>query len=65
MNAVEEPAPDGKALEAYPEFVLCGLYDDDLDPQILTVFPRHPEDDLTTEWISVDADHAVPLDAVR
>lgn len=65
MSTVEDPAAESTALEAFPVFGLCGRFDDDLDPRILTVFPQHPEDDLTTEWISIDADHAVPLDAVR
>lgn len=65
MSAVEEPAAGDEALGAFPQFELCCLFDDDLDPRILTVFPQHPEDDLTTEWISIDADHAVPLERVR
>lgn len=65
MSAVEDPAEGDQTLAAYPRFALCCLFDDRDDPRELTVFPARPDAGLTTEWITIDADHAMPLDAVR
>lgn len=52
-------------LTAFPEFELAFLYDDDDEPSEVTVFPARFDDDLATNWITIDVGHAVPLDRVR
>lgn len=56
--------PTGR-LGRFPEFELACLYDDEDDPTEVTVFPQRFEDDLATNWITIDVAHAVPLDRVR
>ncbi len=59
----DRPAEAG--LAAFPEFELAYLYDDDDEPSEVTVFPARFDDDLATNWITIDVGHAVPLDHVR
>lgn len=47
-----------------PEFELDFLVDDAVNPTELTVFSP-TDDEITTHWISVDVDSAVPIQAVR
>lgn len=47
-----------------PAFALDFLVDDEIDPTELTIFSPD-EDDITTHWITVDFDVAVPIQAVR
>ena len=57
--------PDARdSRDAYPTFDLTFRYDDVEDPVELTVFPE-PSADRTTAWLTVDVDHAVPLDCLR
>lgn len=58
--------PDGPSFEPTdpPEFALDFLVDDEVEPSELTIFS--PEgDDITTQWITVEIDAAVPIEAVR
>jgi hypothetical protein len=52
-------------LARLPEFDLSYLYDDEDEPSEVTVFPARFDDDLATNWITIDVGHAVPLDRVR
>lgn len=47
-----------------PSFDLDYRFDDEDDPVEVTVFPSDAGD-RTTEWLTVDATHAVPLEDVR
>lgn len=51
--------------DALPAFDRGWLYDDPEDPDEVTVFSTAEGDDLTTHWITADADYAVPLDERR
>lgn len=59
------PEPRAEDLAALPEFELAYRYDDDEAPTEVTVFPSRFGDDLATHWLTVDIDHAVPLDRAR
>lgn len=67
MSAIEDPEradADGTDLNEFPRFDLEYLYDDDESPTEVTVFVDDPAA-LSTNWITADVDHAVPLDEVR
>lgn len=57
------PRPTGEPTES-PQFELDFLVDDEVEPTELTVFSS-TEDDITTHWITIDFDAAVPIEAVR
>lgn len=48
----------------FPEFDLSCAVDDEGTGEV-TVFPADESDDVCTRWISVDLDHAVPLEETR
>lgn len=52
-------------LQDLPEFELSYLFDDTEHPEEITVFPGTNELDISTHWITIDADHSVPLEKVR
>lgn len=66
MSATVDDCDAGGGRCAPPEFALGFDVDDPENPAELTVYPEHAGDDeLVTTWISVDAEDAVPLDAMR
>lgn len=48
-----------------PVFELDYLFDDRDRPTEVTVFPAEDTFDISTNWITIDIDHAVPLDRIR
>lgn len=60
--AVSEPAIE---LGELPSFELSYLFDSEDEPTEVTVFPGSDEFDISTNWITIDVDGAVPLEAVR
>ncbi|MEF8841546.1 MAG: hypothetical protein V5A62_07945 [Haloarculaceae archaeon] len=50
-----------EAYGSFPEFELSCAVDDEETGEV-TVFPADEPDDVCTRWISVDLDHAVPLE---
>lgn len=58
-----EPRPDG--LDAPPEYELACRFDDEEAPTEVTVFPAEFGEDLATHWLTMDVEHAVPLDRAR
>lgn len=48
-----------------PVFDLDYLFDDRDHPTEVTVFPAEDTFDISTNWITIDIDHAVPLDRIR
>jgi hypothetical protein len=65
MSAVEESARAGVELGTLPRFDLSYLFDDTEDPAEVTVFPASHDVDISTNWITVSVDGAVPLDEIR
>lgn len=63
-TAADRPDATSLALTDPPEFALAFLVDDEDDPTELTIFSPN-EDDITTHWITVDYDTAIPIKAVR
>lgn len=64
MSAIEHgTADDDEKLHQLPSFDLEYLHDDDENPKEVTVFVDGA--DLSTNWITIDAGHAVPLEEVR
>jgi hypothetical protein len=50
---------------ALPTFELEWAVDDADDPSEVTLFSDGEGDDLTVSWLTIDADHAVPIDEIR
>ena len=66
MSAIEHtPSTDGATLEELPAFELTYLYDDDDNPTEVTVFLAGTDDGLATQWLTIDREHAVPLESVQ
>lgn len=63
MSAVEPTRQP--PLADYPEFDLRYRYDDPVDPTEVTIYPVTDFDDITTTWLSIDADHAVGVEDLR
>lgn len=65
MSATTDgPVVSGNRVDELPRFPLEYLLDDAVEPTEVTVF-RPGEDEITTHWITVGIDHAVPLDELR
>ena len=65
MSAIEpSQQTQHTPLEELPQFDLEYLFDDDDNPTEVTIFADDPET-LSTQWITVDREVAVPLDEVR
>lgn len=65
MSAIEPSKQSQHThLEELPQFDLEYLFDDDESPTEVTVFADDPES-LSTRWITVDREFAVPLEEVR
>jgi len=66
MSATEHTAPEPAIeLEVLPRFELSYLFDSEDHPTEVTVFPESDDFDISTNWITVDVDGAIPLDKVR
>lgn len=65
MSAIEHANTTGSsALDELPEFELTYRFDDEEDPQEVTLFLEGDEE-LATRWLTVDRGHAVPLESVQ
>jgi hypothetical protein len=49
----------------HPEVDLHARFDDLADPTELTIYSADVSDDPTTTWLTIDADHAIPLENIR
>lgn len=58
--------PDARigSLEELPEFELRFHFDDEDDPQTVTIFQPGTDEAAATQWITVDHRYAVPLDEI-
>jgi hypothetical protein len=67
MSTSERTTPDRPTVELaeLPRFELSYLFDDERAPSEVTVFPASDDFDISTNWITVGVDGAVPLDDVR
>ena len=52
-------------LDELPEFELCFLFDDQDDPDQVTIFRPGADERSATRWLTIDSDHAVSLDRIR
>lgn len=64
VRSDETPTVDGRRVGQYPEFDLDMEPDRRFDAREYTLYPRK-RPHTTTEWVTVRADVAVPLEAVR
>lgn len=64
MSTAADESALHERIPEYPDFELTHLLDDADDPTELTIF-LPSEDDVTTHWITVDFEHAIPIAAVR
>lgn len=65
MSLSSKSPSDARRSQATPTFDLTFRYDDPANPTEVTVFPAAEDDDRTTAWLTIDAAHAVPFEAVR
>lgn len=66
MSAINGSEQDAAiALDQLPDFNLSYLFDDTDKPAEITVFPVSNSYDISTNWITIDADSAVPLEDTR
>ena len=66
MSAIEGAAPDRAIeVEVLPRFELSYLFDSEDEPTEVTVFPESDDHDISTNWITVAVEAAVPLDQIR
>ena len=66
MSAIEGTTPERSMdLRALPRFDLSYLFDSKDDPTEVTVFPASDDFDISTNWITVNVEGAVPLDEIR
>ena len=59
----QQTSDDSYRLQTLPTFGLKYLFDDEDDPETVTVFCEG-SDRITTHWITVDRAHAVALEDV-
>ncbi|SDM59744.1 hypothetical protein SAMN04487949_2205 [Halogranum gelatinilyticum] len=65
MSAIEHADANGSsALDELPEFELTYRFDDEANPQEVTLFVEDDED-LATRWLTMDRGHAVSLETVQ
>ena len=55
----------GTAIENLPEFELSFIFDDDDEPKRVTIFQPGTEEVAACRWISIDSDHAIPIEKIR
>lgn len=64
MSRTDSPNATPDDLDELPQFELDFLLDDLDDPTEVMVAPRR-DDQEKTQWITMDIEHAVPLDDLR
>lgn len=50
-----------RSRDGRPTFELTARFDDAVEPSEVTVFPS-AVDDSTTQWLTIDVEHALPLE---
>lgn len=66
MSVTDQQRPEAALdLDELPGFDLSYLFDNADDPTEVTVFPASNDQDISTNWITVDLGTAVPLEQVR
>ncbi|MFC6724566.1 hypothetical protein ACFQE1_09305 [Halobium palmae] len=65
MSITDPSRSDDAESVAFPSFELEYAFDDASEPTEVTLFSTSGEDDPVTNWLTVDVDHAVPLEEVR
>lgn len=53
------------SLDDLPEFDLSYHFDDESDPQSVTIFQPGTDEAAATQWITIDYKFSVPIDAIR
>lgn len=58
---------DGKAstIDDLPEFDLSYHFDNENDPQAVTIFKPGTDEEAVTQWMTIDYQYSVPIDAIR
>lgn len=58
---------DAKAstIDDLPEFDLTCHFDDETDPQSVTIFKPGTDEESVTQWMTIDYQFSVPIDAIR
>ena len=66
MSATEHRATSlAGELAELPRFELSYLFDNQDEPTEVTIFPESNDFDISTNWITVAVDAAIPLEQVR
>lgn len=66
MDSIEPVEPDpARQLNDLPEFEPEYYLDDDENPSTITIYSADTTGRIATEWITIDATHAVAIEHVR
>jgi len=65
MSATDPTTDPPANREDPPEFDLDYRFDDRENPDEMTVFPTRDDADITTQWITIDAMDALPVEEIR
>lgn len=52
-------------LQDLPEFELSFHFDDETNPETVTIFQPGTDENAAARWITIDAKFSVPIDAIR
>lgn len=63
-TAHDEPAASSVVLGEFPVFDLECLFDEPVEPTEVTIFSPSGFD-ITSHWITIDMESAVPIEAMR
>lgn len=65
MSAPSPAADSSAELADPPEFGLRYRFDDPTNPTEVTVYPDGCDGDPTTQWLTIDKGHSLPLEEIR
>lgn len=67
MSSSPDTAPESdERLTEFPAFELSYTYDEDTEPETVTVYPAECEDEeWCNRWITVDAAIAIDIEAIQ
>jgi hypothetical protein len=65
MSATGHTTDAVSSLDDLPEFELSYHFDDETEPETVTIFQPGTDEQAATRWITIDYKFSVPIDAVQ
>jgi len=65
MSATGHTTDAVSSLDDLPEFELSYHFDDETEPETVTIFQPGTDEQAATRWITIDYKFSVPIDAIR